>query len=609
MPRTHVAFLVGILALVGIPPFAGFWSKDGDHLVGARDAAARSAGTLYVAGLVGALLTGAVRVPPLLHGLPRRAERARRWRTHTRATARGRSRCSCRSASSPCSRRSAGCSSSPASGSRSWTGSARRAEPLVEPTTAQDYGTSAIAVTLGLVGLCLARRAFYAGRQLVTSPGAWRVLEHKLYFDELYDALFYRPAVGALDRAAAQRRGAARRALARRDRRRDDPGRRRGRSGPVRAPPHVRGRHRLRGRRARRRLRSGALSRARRPLLIVLPIAARARRRDPPAATRDDGRARVPRSAHRGRALDRRRVTSTTSTRAGSSSRTSHEWVESLGISYSVGFYGFSLWLAGAAVIVFAAAIGYALWVGRDRPRAYHALMLFLTGAVVATFAAQDLLLFYVSFEAMLIPLYVLVGVWGGERRQAATLTFVIYTMAGLAAHARLGRRVRRHAGHVLAHRVGDERQRLDLPRLRGRIRRQGAALPVPRLASARVPRRRRSRSRRSSRRSSRRRRSTASCASGSRSSPTRPTTSPGSSSSSRGAGLVYGSRARVPRARPARNRRVLVDGADGADHARGLRVRRPRDRRRDPPVGRTRAHLGGDVPPRRHGRATLRHR
>ncbi|HXG76501.1 MAG TPA: NADH-quinone oxidoreductase subunit M [Gaiellaceae bacterium] len=110
---------------------------------------------------------------------------------------------------------------------------------------------------------------------------------------------------------------------------------------------------------------------------------------------------------------------------------TSYEWVESLGISYAVGFYGFSLWLTGAAVVVFAAAIGYALWVGRDRPRAYHALMLFLTGAVVATFAAQDVLLFYVAFEAMLIPLYVLVGVWGGERRLAATLTFVVYTMAG----------------------------------------------------------------------------------------------------------------------------------------------------------------------------------
>jgi NADH-quinone oxidoreductase subunit M len=110
---------------------------------------------------------------------------------------------------------------------------------------------------------------------------------------------------------------------------------------------------------------------------------------------------------------------------------TSTEWVNSLGISYSVGFYGFSLWLVGATVVVSAAAIGYALWIGRDRPRAYHALMLGLTGAVVATFVAQDLLLFYVSFEAMLIPLYVLVGVWGGPRRGTATLTFIVYTMVG----------------------------------------------------------------------------------------------------------------------------------------------------------------------------------
>jgi NADH-quinone oxidoreductase subunit M len=115
----------------------------------------------------------------------------------------------------------------------------------------------------------------------------------------------------------------------------------------------------------------------------------------------------------------------------GLQSTANREWVESLGISYSVGFFSFTLWLAGAAVVVSAAAIGYALWVGRDRPRAYYALQLFLIGAVVSTFAAQDLLLFYVSFEAMLIPLYVLVGVWGGARRAVATLTFVVYTMVG----------------------------------------------------------------------------------------------------------------------------------------------------------------------------------
>jgi NADH-quinone oxidoreductase subunit M len=108
-----------------------------------------------------------------------------------------------------------------------------------------------------------------------------------------------------------------------------------------------------------------------------------------------------------------------------------YEWFPDLGIAYHVGFYGFSLWLAGLAVVVCAAAIGYAFWVGRDRPRAYHGLLLLLTGAIVGVFAAQDLLLFYVFFEAMLIPLYVLVGVWGGAGRIGATVKFVIYTMAG----------------------------------------------------------------------------------------------------------------------------------------------------------------------------------
>jgi NADH-quinone oxidoreductase subunit M len=106
-------------------------------------------------------------------------------------------------------------------------------------------------------------------------------------------------------------------------------------------------------------------------------------------------------------------------------------WFGDLGVSYHVGLYGFSLWLVGMAVVVMAAAIAYGFWSGRERPRAYFGLMLFLTGAVVGVFAAQDLLLFYVFFEAMLIPLYVLVGVWGGPGRLGATIKFVIYTMAG----------------------------------------------------------------------------------------------------------------------------------------------------------------------------------
>src|SRR5205085_6362592 len=107
-------------------------------------------------------------------------------------------------------------------------------------------------------------------------------------------------------------------------------------------------------------------------------------------------------------------------------------WFRDLGVSWHVGFFwGASVWLVGLTVVVMAAAIGYAWWAGRERPRAYFGLMLLLTGAIVGVFTSLDLLLFYVFWEAMLIPLYVLIGVWGGAGRLGATLKFVIYTMAG----------------------------------------------------------------------------------------------------------------------------------------------------------------------------------
>src|SRR4051794_1126206 len=108
-----------------------------------------------------------------------------------------------------------------------------------------------------------------------------------------------------------------------------------------------------------------------------------------------------------------------------------HVWFTDINASFDVGFSAVGLWLSGLTVVVMAASIAYGWWSGRERPNAYYALMLFLTGAIVGVFIAQDLLLFYAFFEAMLIPLYVLVGVWGGNGRAKATLKFVIYTMVG----------------------------------------------------------------------------------------------------------------------------------------------------------------------------------
>ena len=110
---------------------------------------------------------------------------------------------------------------------------------------------------------------------------------------------------------------------------------------------------------------------------------------------------------------------------------TRQTWFADLGVSYHVGLAPFTLWLAGMTIVVSAAAIGYGFWSGRDRPAVYLGLLLFLEGATVGVFTARDLLLFYVFWEAMMIPLYVLIGVWGGPGRLAATVKFVVYTLAG----------------------------------------------------------------------------------------------------------------------------------------------------------------------------------
>jgi NADH-quinone oxidoreductase subunit M len=106
-------------------------------------------------------------------------------------------------------------------------------------------------------------------------------------------------------------------------------------------------------------------------------------------------------------------------------------WFSDLQVSWHVGQYRFSLWIVGMSVVCMAACTIYGWWVGRERGRAYFALMLLLTGAIVGVFTAQDLLLFYAFFEAMLIPLYILIGVWGGAERLRATITFVVYTVVG----------------------------------------------------------------------------------------------------------------------------------------------------------------------------------
>jgi NADH-quinone oxidoreductase subunit L len=200
LPRTHIAFLVGTVALVGLPPFAGFWSKDA-ILASALDLGGGLGWTLFVAGLAGALLTGAYSFRlyyAIFHG-PRHevAAVAQGPEAAAHREAHGEGPLSMLVPVGVLTVLSAvgGLVSIPGVWHpfSEWVG--ETAEAIVEPTTGQDYVTSLFAVALGLIGFLVAQRAFRADRQLVTSPGAWRALEHKLYVDELYDVLFFRPAV------------------------------------------------------------------------------------------------------------------------------------------------------------------------------------------------------------------------------------------------------------------------------------------------------------------------------------------------------------------------------------------------------------------------------
>ncbi|WP_233843032.1 NADH-quinone oxidoreductase subunit M [Dyella sp. 2HG41-7] len=109
----------------------------------------------------------------------------------------------------------------------------------------------------------------------------------------------------------------------------------------------------------------------------------------------------------------------------------SHMWIEALNVHYSLGVDGISV-----ALILLTTFVGILVIIGawdviQDKPHQYMAAMLVLEGLMIGVFCATDALLFYVFFEAMLIPMFILIGIWGGPRRVYATLKFFIYTFLG----------------------------------------------------------------------------------------------------------------------------------------------------------------------------------
>ncbi|MFN8792028.1 MAG: NuoM family protein [Bdellovibrionales bacterium] len=108
-----------------------------------------------------------------------------------------------------------------------------------------------------------------------------------------------------------------------------------------------------------------------------------------------------------------------------------HVWFERFGIQYFLGLDGISFWLIQLTTFL-APLIILGSWKSiEEKVRGFHVCFFLLQTAMLGTFLAFDAILFYVFWELSLIPMYFIVGIWGGARRIYATLKFFIYTMAG----------------------------------------------------------------------------------------------------------------------------------------------------------------------------------
>ena len=108
-----------------------------------------------------------------------------------------------------------------------------------------------------------------------------------------------------------------------------------------------------------------------------------------------------------------------------------HEWVPSLGIRWHVAVDGMSLWLVLLTTLITPIAAYASFGSIKTRVKELCFALLLLHGAMIGGFVALDLLVFYVFWELMLVPMYVMIGVWGGPDKIKAAIKFFLYTMTG----------------------------------------------------------------------------------------------------------------------------------------------------------------------------------
>src|ERR1700704_1472292 len=103
-------------------------------------------------------------------------------------------------------------------------------------------------------------------------------------------------------------------------------------------------------------------------------------------------------------------------------------WIPTWGVRFTLGIDGIALMMVLLTTFIMPLAV-LGSWTSiRTKVRSYYALLLVLTTGMLGVFLARDLFLFYVMWEVMLVPMYFIIGIWGGERRIYASIKFFIYT-------------------------------------------------------------------------------------------------------------------------------------------------------------------------------------
>src|SRR5204863_7967345 len=108
-----------------------------------------------------------------------------------------------------------------------------------------------------------------------------------------------------------------------------------------------------------------------------------------------------------------------------------HDWIPAFGISYFIGVDGISLLLVVLTGFLTPIALLGSWESVHKKTKAFAIFVLLLEAAMIGVFVSLDLFLFYVFWDAMLIPMYFLIGIWGYDRRIYAAVKFILYTMAG----------------------------------------------------------------------------------------------------------------------------------------------------------------------------------